>query len=171
MAVFPEVGEYTIPSAQSGATAMTRPPAEPSQPPLSCDGTSSANTTPSSTGQAGGALPMRRTRRTPAGHSTGSTGNFGRSKNNSTKPLDREPDSSVNVVPSPGSERIKNSVADRWFSAQEVSQRLQIPEKTLANWASLGKGPRFARMGRYRRYRFSDLLAWEEAQIALGKSA
>ncbi|MEV0538394.1 helix-turn-helix domain-containing protein [Nocardia salmonicida] len=149
---------------------MTRPPAEPSRPPQSCDGTDSSNTTPVSTGQAGG-LPKRRTRRSPAGHSPGTTGDFGRSKNNSTKPLDREPDSSVNIVPSARNGPIRNSLADFWFSTQEVSQRLQIPEKTLANWASLGKGPRFARMGRYRRYRFSDLLAWEEAQIDLGKSA
>ncbi|WP_342215172.1 helix-turn-helix domain-containing protein [Nocardia farcinica] len=150
---------------------MTRPPTEPSQPPQSCDGTSSASATPFNTDQAVGALPMPRTRRSPAGHSTGNTADIGRSTNNSAKPLDREPNSSVNVVPSPGNGRIQNSVADCWFSTQEVSQRLQIPEKTLANWASLGKGPRFARMGKYRRYRFSDLLAWEEAQIALGKSA
>ncbi|WP_083885524.1 helix-turn-helix domain-containing protein [Nocardia thailandica] len=79
--------------------------------------------------------------------------------------------SSVNIDPSPGNGEIQNSVADRWLSTQEVSRRLQIPEKTLANWASLGKGPRFARMGRYRRYRFSDLLAWEDAQLDLGESA
>ncbi|WP_280272629.1 helix-turn-helix domain-containing protein [Nocardia wallacei] len=55
-----------------------------------------------------------------------------------------------------------------WLSTKEVSRRLKIPEKTLANWASLGKGPRFARMGRYRRYRLSDLIAWEEAQLENG---
>lgn len=94
-----------------------------------------------------------------------------RSKNNSTAALDPMAVSSVNIDPSPGNGEIQNSVADRWLSTQEVSRRLQIPEKTLANWASLGKGPRFARMGRYRRYRFSDLLAWEDAQLDLGESA
>ncbi|WP_181725526.1 helix-turn-helix domain-containing protein [Nocardia gipuzkoensis] len=104
-------------------------------------------------------------------HKFGSRGNNRRSKNNSTAPLDRTPISSVNIDPSPGNGSIQNSVTDHWLSTEEVSQRLQIPEKTLANWASLGKGPRFARMGRYRRYRFSDLLAWEEAQLELGESA
>ncbi|WP_433762113.1 helix-turn-helix domain-containing protein [Nocardia sp. CA-135398] len=59
-------------------------------------------------------------------------------------------------------------VTDCWLSTEEVSRRLKIPEKTLANWASLGKGPRFARMGRYRRYRLSDLIIWEEAQLERG---
>ncbi|AUM17208.1 MULTISPECIES: helix-turn-helix domain-containing protein [Rhodococcus] len=50
---------------------------------------------------------------------------------------------------------------DRWLSREEVANRLQIPPKTLAQWASLGRGPRFARIGRYARYRLSDVLAWE----------
>ncbi|NKY33822.1 helix-turn-helix domain-containing protein [Nocardia speluncae] len=86
-------------------------------------------------------------------------------------PLDPAAISSVNIDPSPENGNIQNSAADYWLSTEEVSRRLKIPEKTLANWASLGKGPRFARMGRYRRYRFSDLLAWEEAQLELGESA
>ncbi|MGW5318399.1 helix-turn-helix domain-containing protein [Nocardia thailandica] len=98
-------------------------------------------------------------------------GNNRRSKKNSTAPLDRTAISSVNIGPSPGNGNIQNSVADHWLSTEEVSRRLKIPEKTLANWASLGKGPRFARMGRYRRYRFSDLLAWEEERLELGESA
>ncbi|WP_083887683.1 helix-turn-helix domain-containing protein [Nocardia asiatica] len=149
---------------------MTRPPAEPCPPLQSCDRTGS-NTTPASPDRASGALPPHRTRRLAASHRAGNSGNSSRSKNNSTEPLDRAPISSVNVGPSPGNGSIQNSVTDHWLSTEEVSQRLQIPEKTLANWASLGKGPRFARMGRYRRYRFSDLLAWEEAQLELGESA
>ncbi|MFC8045356.1 helix-turn-helix domain-containing protein [Nocardia sp. NPDC057353] len=54
-----------------------------------------------------------------------------------------------------------------WLSSRDVSQRLQIPLKTLASWASAGRGPRYARMGRYRRYRLSDLQAWEQEQIDL----
>ncbi|WP_406274575.1 helix-turn-helix domain-containing protein [Nocardia sp. NBC_00881] len=55
-----------------------------------------------------------------------------------------------------------------WLSTREVSERLKIPLKTLASWASAGRGPRFARMGRYRRYRVTDLIAWEEQQLANG---
>ncbi|MBL1080306.1 helix-turn-helix domain-containing protein [Nocardia sp. 2] len=59
---------------------------------------------------------------------------------------------------------------EHWMSTDEVSERLKIPPKTLANWASLGKGPRFARIGRFRRYRLSDLIAWEEALPTRGSN-
>ncbi|MBP2192929.1 helix-turn-helix domain-containing protein [Nocardia goodfellowii] len=49
-----------------------------------------------------------------------------------------------------------------WLTTDEVSARLKIEKKTLAAWASEGKGPPFARMGRYRRYPMKGLLAWEE---------
>jgi excisionase family DNA binding protein len=52
-----------------------------------------------------------------------------------------------------------------WLSTDDVAERLKVPKKTLAAWASAGRGPRFARMGRYRRYRLSDLLAWEQEQL------
>ncbi|WP_067865720.1 helix-turn-helix domain-containing protein [Nocardia shimofusensis] len=52
-----------------------------------------------------------------------------------------------------------------WLSSRDVSERLQIPLKTLASWASSGRGPRYARMGRYRRYRLADLQAWEREQL------
>ncbi|MFI9504984.1 helix-turn-helix domain-containing protein [Nocardia sp. NPDC052566] len=55
-----------------------------------------------------------------------------------------------------------------WLSTEEVASRLKIPPKTLANWASLGKGPRFARIGRFRRYLLSDLVAWEQSMLAQG---
>ncbi|WP_280492830.1 helix-turn-helix domain-containing protein [Nocardia asiatica] len=57
---------------------------------------------------------------------------------------------------------------ETWLSTEEVAHRLKIPAKTLSAWAAAGRGPRFARMGRYRRYRVSDLLAWEENQLANG---
>ncbi|MFF0531160.1 helix-turn-helix domain-containing protein [Nocardia amikacinitolerans] len=55
-----------------------------------------------------------------------------------------------------------------WLTTNEVASRLKIPPKTLANWASLGKGPRFARIGRHRRYRLEDLIAWEQTMLAQG---
>ncbi|MEU1209438.1 helix-turn-helix domain-containing protein [Nocardia sp. NPDC005825] len=55
-----------------------------------------------------------------------------------------------------------------WLSTDEVAARLKIPKKTLASWAGAGRGPRFARMGRYRRYRLSDLLSWEKSKLDEG---
>ncbi|MEV6432865.1 helix-turn-helix domain-containing protein [Nocardia sp. NPDC051463] len=52
-----------------------------------------------------------------------------------------------------------------WLSTDELAARLKIPAKTLAVWASAGRGPRYARIGRYRRYRLSDLLEWEQDQL------
>ncbi|MGV9680648.1 helix-turn-helix domain-containing protein [Nocardia sp. NPDC003482] len=57
------------------------------------------------------------------------------------------------------------SDADVWLSTDEVSARYQIPKKTLDAWAANKRGPRFARIGRYRRYRLSDLRAWEQQQL------
>lgn len=54
---------------------------------------------------------------------------------------------------------------DYWLSREEVAGRLKLPVKTLAQWASQGKGPRFARIGRFTRYRLADLEAWEEEQF------
>ncbi|MFE7723287.1 helix-turn-helix domain-containing protein [Nocardia rhizosphaerihabitans] len=55
------------------------------------------------------------------------------------------------------------SVADdeTWLTTTELAQRLQIPARTLAGWASTGIGPRYARLGRHRRYRLADLRVWE----------
>ncbi|MGW4364001.1 helix-turn-helix domain-containing protein [Nocardia takedensis] len=58
-----------------------------------------------------------------------------------------------------------------WLSSAEVSRRLKIPVKTLAAWASAGRGPRYARMGRYRRYRVTDLEVWEQAQVDGGRGS
>ncbi|WP_228539374.1 helix-turn-helix domain-containing protein [Nocardia sp. XZ_19_385] len=55
---------------------------------------------------------------------------------------------------------------EQWLSTDEVSMRLKIPKKTLAAWAGRSRGPRFARMGRHRRYREADLEAWERQRLA-----
>lgn len=55
---------------------------------------------------------------------------------------------------------------DYWLSRQELADRLKVPVKTPAQWASLGKGPRFAKIGKYARYKLSDVIAWEEAQFS-----
>ena len=55
---------------------------------------------------------------------------------------------------------------DYWLTRPEVGERLKVPVKTLAQWASQGKGPRYASIGRHARYRLSDLIAWENEQFA-----
>ncbi len=59
---------------------------------------------------------------------------------------------------------------DYWLTRIEAAERLKLPPKTLSNWASLGRGPRFAKIGRFARYRLSDLVAWEDAQATGGES-
>ncbi|WP_280222026.1 helix-turn-helix domain-containing protein [Nocardia neocaledoniensis] len=59
---------------------------------------------------------------------------------------------------------------ETWLSTAELAARLKIPVKTLASWASSGRGPRYARMGRYRRYRLGDVRAWEDQRFADGSN-
>jgi excisionase family DNA binding protein len=54
---------------------------------------------------------------------------------------------------------------DRWLTRAEVAERLQLPVGTLADWASKGTGPRYARFGKHVRYRLSDVIAWENGQL------
>jgi predicted DNA-binding transcriptional regulator AlpA len=58
-----------------------------------------------------------------------------------------------------------NNVNERWLKRQELADRYGLPAKTLAQWASKGTGPRYARMGRHVRYRLSDVIGWETERI------
>ena len=50
---------------------------------------------------------------------------------------------------------------ERLLTRPEGAELLGVAPQTLANWASMGKGPRFGRVGsRSVRYRLSDLLAY-----------
>ena len=52
-----------------------------------------------------------------------------------------------------------------WITRPELAIRQKMPEATLAQWASQGKGPKYAKFGRHVRYRLSDVIAWENANI------
>ena len=52
-----------------------------------------------------------------------------------------------------------------WLTRPELSTRTKIPAATLAQWASKGTGPAYARFGRHCRYRLSDVIAWEHQQM------
>lgn len=54
---------------------------------------------------------------------------------------------------------------ERWLSRQELADRYGLPVRTLAQWASKGTGPRYARLGRHARYRLSDVTAWEATRL------
>lgn len=46
-----------------------------------------------------------------------------------------------------------------------------IPVRTLGQWRYLGKGPRWIKVGRHVRYRWSDVEAWLDEQTAKGHDA
>lgn len=45
----------------------------------------------------------------------------------------------------------------------QAAEILHINERTLINWRSTGKSPKYIKLGRCVRYRLSDLTAWIEA--------
>ena len=49
---------------------------------------------------------------------------------------------------------------ERLLTSEEVAELLQVPKRTLDQWAHLGSGPTFIRVGRYRRYRPADINSW-----------
>ena len=49
------------------------------------------------------------------------------------------------------------------LTAEQAGAYLQINPRTLANWRSLGRGPRFVRSGARAFYRQAELDAWLDA--------
>lgn len=47
----------------------------------------------------------------------------------------------------------------------DVADHLGVPEKTLTQWAHKGTGPRYIRVGRHARYRWSDVEKWEDQNV------
>lgn len=60
---------------------------------------------------------------------------------------------------------------DYWLTREEVAERLKLSVPTLNQWAYRKKGPRYTVMGRFARYKLSDLIAWEDAQSTGGDGA
>ncbi|MGO9100939.1 MAG: helix-turn-helix transcriptional regulator [Mycobacterium sp.] len=54
---------------------------------------------------------------------------------------------------------------DKFLTRPELAGRWKMPQATLDQWASQGKGPAYALFGRHARYRLSDVIAWENAQF------
>nr|WP_179756930.1 helix-turn-helix domain-containing protein [Kineococcus aurantiacus] len=51
------------------------------------------------------------------------------------------------------------------MSPQQVASYLQIPVTTLYQWRHRGDGPPAARVGRYLRYRETDVRRWLEQRV------
>lgn len=54
------------------------------------------------------------------------------------------------------------------LTRRQLAARLNLAEHTLAVWAVKGTGPKFLKVGRAVRYRWSDVEAWLEAQTCGG---
>jgi hypothetical protein len=57
------------------------------------------------------------------------------------------------------------------WDTRTTATYLAVPEATLGQWAYLGKGPAFSKVGRHRRYRPADVDAWLDANQRCGGTA
>ena len=53
---------------------------------------------------------------------------------------------------------------ERLLSRQEAAALLGVPRRTLDEWAYRSAGPPFFKVGKYCRYRESDLVTWLQAR-------
>lgn len=60
---------------------------------------------------------------------------------------------------------------ERLATRQEVADYLGVPVATLTAWAYRDKGPKYSRIGRYARYRWSDVEKWLDGQQHGGEAA
>lgn len=50
-------------------------------------------------------------------------------------------------------------------TAQEIAEYCDVPVGTVYQWSSRGGGPKFIKVGRHLRARWSDVEAWLDSQI------
>lgn len=55
--------------------------------------------------------------------------------------------------------------SDELWASKKTADYLEVSVRTLDHWAYRGEGPRFAKIGRSRRYRRSDVEQWVEQQM------
>lgn len=53
---------------------------------------------------------------------------------------------------------------DSLLSIEELAEILQVPKKTIYAWRTKGLGPRALRVGKFLRFRRSDVNAWLDQQ-------
>lgn len=49
------------------------------------------------------------------------------------------------------------------LSVEDVAARYQVSPATIHQWLYRGTAPRSIKVGKYRRWKLEDVLAWEEA--------
>ncbi len=54
---------------------------------------------------------------------------------------------------------------DRLLSADEVAEHLGVKKQTLYRWRMEGKGPRAIRIGKFLRWKMSEITAFEESML------
>lgn len=55
-------------------------------------------------------------------------------------------------------------MGDRLMTLAELAEYLQVPPETIYRWRKRGRGPCGYRMGRYVRFRRSEVEAWLETR-------
>jgi hypothetical protein len=63
---------------------------------------------------------------------------------------------------------VAEALGETWLTREELARRWKLPPKTLAQWASQHKGPPFSKIGRWCRYRLTDVVTWESRQTTGG---
>ena len=55
---------------------------------------------------------------------------------------------------------------ERLLTVQELADRMQVPVSTVYQWRKHGTGPKAYRIGKYLRFRVSDVERWIERHAA-----
>ena len=58
---------------------------------------------------------------------------------------------------------VEERTAGRLWSVEDLSDFLQVPVKTLYQWRLRGYGPKGRRIGKYVRYKESDVVEWVDS--------
>jgi DNA-binding transcriptional MerR regulator len=48
-----------------------------------------------------------------------------------------------------------------YLTIDDLAERYQVPVATVRYWRHRGEGPKAVKIGRFVRYKFNDVLAWE----------
>ncbi|MTI12253.1 DNA-binding protein [Sansalvadorimonas verongulae] len=51
------------------------------------------------------------------------------------------------------------------YEPEDVAKELGITKGTLTVWRSMGKGPKFVKVGRFPKYREADVIEWLNSRV------
>ena len=72
------------------------------------------------------------------------------------------------TINTPSRDDNKDASLDRCVNVLEAAQRLGLHPRTLDNWRSQQRGPRYIRLGRRIVYRLSDLQSYMDKRVVEG---